>query len=138
MHAAAAAHATPTPTETPTHTPTHTLKHSASCHADYMNIDTLSRKFEKSASVDFTSVGGVYDTKLSEIPAVGGDVGNYGNYMNIPTFSDTLPKPVAVNAPIYDTPTNHMRSYANVDAKNIGMSVSNPIYGNCGTQKLQT
>ena len=119
-----------TPTETPTHTPTHTLKHSASCQGNYMNIDSLSRKFEKSASVEFP--GGMCE--LSEIA----DVGSYGNYMNIPAFTEVTQK-AAVNAPIYDTPTNHIRStYANVDAKKIGMSVSNPIYGSCGTQKLQT
>lgn len=109
-------------------------------HSNYMNIDMLSRSLEKSISVDNSpaSYGG--------FPRQNSGGGSYGNYMNMPTaLSDPSPVPPmrkisAIAQPIYDTPTSHLRAYANVDSKCIAMSVSNPIYGNCGgtAQKLQT
>lgn len=96
----------------------------------YMNIDQVSRNFNKPPP-------------------------SHSNYMNmslqqLPT-SPTSPEPIEVRPqfkrkvsmtqvpqdsnPIYDTPTNHLRAYANVDNKLIAMSVANPIYGNCPPQQ---
>lgn len=110
-------------------------------HANYMNIDMLSRTLEKKASIDsstsYTNMGGMSYPRQNS-------AASYGNYMNIPAPAapepQTPPRKISASQAIYDTPTNHLRSYANVDNKCIAMSVSNPIYGNCGgtAQKLQT
>ena len=113
-------------------------------HSNYMNIDMLSRTLEKNVSIDssasYTNMGGVsYNAPRQNTGA------SYGNYMNMPvpamTEAPSAPvRKISSNQAIYDTPTNHLRAYANVDNKCIAMSVSNPIYGNCGgtAQKLQT
>merc|ERR1712176_330565 len=100
----------------------------------------LSRTLEKNVSIDsstsYTNMAGVsYPRQNSGA--------SYGNYMNMPApvIAETPPaRKISSTQAIYDTPTNHLRAYANVDNKCIAMSVSNPIYGNCsGTaQKLQT
>ncbi|KAL5249983.1 hypothetical protein ACHWQZ_G015903 [Mnemiopsis leidyi] len=111
-------------------------------HSNYMNIDMLSRTLEKNVSIDssYTNMGGV-----SYNPPRQTNGASYGNYMNMPvsSMSEAPSGPVrkiSSTQAIYDTPTNHLRAYANVDNKCIAMSVSNPIYGNCGgtAQKLQT
>ena len=112
-------------------------------HSNYMNIDMLSRTLEKNVSIDsstsYTNMAGVsYPRQNSGA--------SYGNYMNMPAPAMTeapaapAPRKISSTQAIYDTPTNHLRAYANVDNKCIAMSVSNPIYGNCGgtAQKLQT
>ncbi|XP_063687124.1 uncharacterized protein LOC134820586 isoform X3 [Bolinopsis microptera] len=109
-------------------------------HSNYMNIDMLSRTLEKNVSIDtstsYTNMGGVSYPRQNT-------GASYGNYMNMPAPTDApvpAPRKVSSTQAIYDTPTNHLRAYANVDNKCIAMSVSNPIYGNCGgtAQKLQT
>lgn len=107
-------------------------------HSNYMNIDMLSRTLEKNTIIDtsYTNMGGV------SYPRQNTGAG-YGNYMNMPAPAEApvpAPRKISSTQAIYDTPTNHLRAYANVDNKCIAMSVSNPIYGNCGgtAQKLQT
>lgn len=121
--------------------PTHTAQ--PANHSNYMNIDMLSRTLEKNVSIDsstsYTNMAGVSYPRQNT-------GASYGNYMNmpVPAMSEAPsappPRKISTTQAIYDTPTNHLRAYANVDNKCIAMSVSNPIYGNCGgtAQKLQT
>lgn len=119
---------------------------SSSTPSCYMNVDVVARGV-KSLNVEtpqlYTNLGHIEYPKPALSPASNGG-GGYGNYMNM-TLVNTEPekrepgmrKPSIPEQPIYDTPTNHVRAYANVDNKMIAMSVSNPIYGNTA-QKLKT
>ena len=110
----------------------------------YMNIDKLSRNYQ-GLNVQQQQPNNVHHQQkqpqlYTNLASVNNGVSNggasNGNYMNISLLPNPTDRRRSTEHPIYDTPTQHIRSYANVDNKLVALSVSNPIYGN--QQKVKT
>jgi len=107
----------------------HNESRSGAPHNAYMNIDQVTRSFNKPTP----SHSNYMNMSLQQLP----QSPTSPEPDSRPQFKRkaSMPQVVQDSNPIYDTPTNHLRAYANVDNKLRAMSVANPIYGNCPPQQ---